>query len=78
MNIKDLPTEMILKIIYKLNYIDVLQLYMVSKDFKIIIDKYLFTIYSLLEKDSCELCWQPYHYDYKYWNKPFETEKITH
>lgn len=70
MNIIDLPIEMILKIIYKLNYIDVLQLYMVSKDFKNIIDKYLYSIYSLLEKNSCELCWHP-DYQTANWEEVF-------
>lgn len=70
MNIIDLPIEIILKIIYKLNYIDVLQLYMVSKDFKNIIDKYLYSIYSLLDKNSCELCWYP-DYQTANWEEVF-------
>jgi len=71
MLITDLPNEMILMIVYKLNYIDVLNLYGVSKQFKHLIDKYLFRIYCSFEKKSIELCWRPWDDNYKYWNKPF-------
>lgn len=59
MHIALLPNEIILYIIYKLDYIDVLELYLVSKKFKNIIDIYLYSIYLSFEKNSSELYWHP-------------------
>ena len=59
MIITDLPVEMILPIIYKTNYIDVIQLYMVCKRFKNIIECNAYDIYLSFEKNSHELCWYP-------------------
>jgi len=70
MLITDLPNEMILMIVYKLNYIDVLNLYVVSKPFKYLIDKHLYSIYRSLEKKSLELCWIP-SYQTTDWNSAF-------
>ena len=67
----ELPNEMLLNIIYKLNYIDVLHLYLVSQRFKTIIDKYLYSIYLSFKKSSCELYWHQWENNYKDWNKPF-------
>ena len=59
MIITDLPVEMILPIIYKTNYIDVIQLYMVCKRFKSIIECNAYDIYLSFEKNSFELYWYP-------------------
>lgn len=56
MIITKLPDEMLLNIIYKLNYIDVLSLYLVNKKLKCFIDKHLYNIYLSFEKNSYELC----------------------
>ena len=70
MFLNELPTEMVLKIIYKLNYIDVLQLYLVSNKFKNIIEEYLYSIYLHFEKNSRELCWYP-SYQTTDWHEAF-------
>ena len=59
MIITDLPVEMILPIIYKTKYIDVIRLYMVCKRFKKIIDNNSYDIYLSFEKNSCEIYWYP-------------------
>jgi hypothetical protein len=59
MIITDLPVEMILPIIYKTKYIDVIRLYMVCKRFKNIIDNNSYDIYLSFEKNSCEIYWYP-------------------
>lgn len=59
MIITDLPVEMILPIIYKTNYIDVIQLYMVCTRFKSIIECNAYDIYLSFEKNSSELYWYP-------------------
>ena len=71
MLITEFPNEMILKIIYKLNYIDVLNLYLVSQRFKTIIDEYLYSIYLSFEKNNSELCWYP-SYQTGNWNEAFD------
>ena len=55
MLITEFPNEMIIKIIYKLNYLSVLNLYVVSNKFKIIIDEYIYSIYQSFEKNNSEL-----------------------
>ena len=50
MNIVDLPNELLISIIYKLNCITVLRLYCVSTKFKDIIDEYISSIYTYFDE----------------------------
>ena len=65
MNLHELPVELFLKIIGKLSYIEVLNLYLVSKNFKSLIDTNLYSIYLSIDDSKLKNYYLPDLFNYK-------------